>query len=63
MEYCVLFKKLEKAIKKKGLMQVALDLGYKGTSGVTAWIRAKRIPPIALEKVEKYLKESKDENK
>lgn len=37
-------------------MRVSVELGYKSTAAVSKWIKDQRIPPIAIEKVDSYLK-------
>jgi hypothetical protein len=51
-----MLKKLELLIKKRGIMRVSVDLGYKSTAAVSRWVRDQRIPPIAIEKTSSYLK-------
>lgn len=51
-----MLKRLETVIKKRGIMLVSIELGYKSTAAVAKWIKDKRIPPIANDKVCAYLK-------
>ena len=51
-----MLRKLELVIRKKGIMRVSVELGYKSTAAVSKWIKDQRIPPIAIEKVDSYLK-------
>ena len=52
-----MLRKLELVIRKKGIMRVSVELGYKSTAAVSKWIKDQRIPPIAIEKVDSYLKQ------
>lgn len=51
-----MLRKLELVIRKRGIMRVSVELGYKSTAAVSKWIKDQRIPPIAIEKVGSYLK-------
>lgn len=46
---------LKKIIKSKGLLAVTNDLGYRSLNTVQNWIKNKRIPDTAKNKVETYL--------
>lgn len=50
-----MLKKLEKLIKKYGILKVASDLGYRSSTTLTHWITNGRIPDLAKEKVRTYL--------
>jgi hypothetical protein len=56
-----MLKKLELAIRKRGIMRVSIDLGYKSTAAISKWLKDQRVPPIAIEKVNTYLKGIKNE--
>ena len=51
-----MLRKLELVIRKRGIMRVSVELGYKSKAAVSKWIKDQRIPPIAIEKVGYYLK-------
>jgi hypothetical protein len=53
--------KLKKIIEKEGMPKVASDLGYRSNTTITNWINKKKIPKVAVAKVEKYLS-TKGEN-
>lgn len=47
--------KLKKIIKKKGLLYVALGLGYSSDGAVRVWIKQNRLPSLAGQKVMAFL--------
>ena len=51
-----MLRKLEIVIRRRGMMRVSLELGYKSTAAVSKWIKDQRVPPIAIEKLDAYLK-------
>jgi len=51
-----MLKKLQLVIKEKGLIRVAIELDYKSTATISKWIKDKRIPLIAIDKVKTYLR-------
>lgn len=50
-----MLKKLRSVIKERGLIRVAIELDYKSTATLSKWLKDKRIPPIATNKVKAYL--------
>lgn len=46
-------------VKKKGILQVSIDLNYSSSAAVANWIRLKKIPKIRYEKVKQYINETK----
>jgi len=50
-----LLKDLNKIIKKKGVKQVSIDLGYSSKNTVYKWVKDERIPPLAWMKVLGYI--------
>jgi len=51
-----MLKKLQLVIKERGLIRVAMDLEYKSTATISKWLKDKRIPPVATDKVKSYLR-------
>lgn len=51
--------KLEKIIKKKGIYQVMIDLGYHSPNTLRNWIKDRKIPSIAIDYVRGYIKGNK----
>lgn len=53
-----MLKKLELIIRQRGLIRVAIELDYKSTATISKWLKDKRIPPIATNKVKSYVQEA-----
>lgn len=51
-------KKLEELCHEIGVKKVAHDLGYNSKHTVYHWLRDKKIPPLAWEKVDSYLEKA-----
>ena len=50
-----MLRELKKVIKAKGIVKVADDLGYRSLNTINLWIKNKKIPDTATERVKKYL--------
>ena len=46
---------LKKVIKRKGYAFVADALGYRDTNAIKKWIKRKRVPRIAQDRVDTFL--------
>ena len=46
---------LKRVLKTRSQAQIAVDLGYRSSTTVFIWLRNKKIPTQALERVRKYL--------
>jgi vacuolar-type H+-ATPase subunit F/Vma7 len=54
-----MIKKIEKAIKRFGILYVTQAMGYKTPSTLRHWIRKQEVPILAHIRVEKFLEEHK----
>lgn len=50
-----MLRKLQQVINERGLIKVAIELDYKSTATISKWLKDKRIPSIATNKVKAYL--------
>jgi len=53
-----MYNKIKLAIDIMGLMEVASRLGYRSPWTLSHWLKNKKIPGIATDKVLKFLKEN-----
>lgn len=55
-----MLREIKKAIKILGITKVAYMMGYRSPCTISHWIKNKRVPRLAQERVREFLRENKD---